>query len=269
MKLDAPMSLHPNETILLMDHSNDIYTLTLNLPEKSNALSIRFIAALQGAFDELAEDKTIKVIILAGNGPIFSSGHDLMEIREDYSYPGMPALYSQCSNMTITMRKQPQPIIAKVHRTAVALGCQLVSNCDLAVAANDSTFSLPGSNIGLFCSSPAVAVGRVLSPKHAMEMLLISAAISAGDAYHFGLIIKVVTIEELDNAVLVYAKKIARSSSMTMSIGKPAFYEQLDTELSAAYAFTSEMMARNMQEYDAQEGIEAFLENRHLKWRGR
>ena len=233
MKLDAPMSLHPNETILLMDHSNDIYTLTLNRPEKSNALSIRFIAALQGAFDELAEDKTIKVIILAGNGPIFSSGHDLMEIREDYSYPGMPALYSQCSNMTITMRKQPQPIIAKVHRTAVAVGCQLVSNCDLAVAANDSTFSLPGSNIGLFCSSPAVAVGRVL------EMLLIGAAISAGDAYHFGLIIKVVTIEELDNAVLVYAKKIARSSSMTMSIGKPAFYEQLDTELSAAYAFTS------------------------------
>jgi len=258
-----------NETILLREDEDGICTLTLNRPEKRNALSRDLLSALQNAFDELAPDKSIKVIILAANGPVFSSGHDLAQMREDSNYNIMQALFNQCSDMMMTMKKLPQPIIAKVQGTAMAAGCQLMSNCDLAVAANTAKFALPGSTIGLFCSTPAVAVSRVASSKHTMEMLLMGEQVSAEDAYRFGLINKVVAPKELDETVLVYAKKIASSSSMTMSLGKPAFYEQLDMDLEDAYAYTSDVMAKNMQEHDAQEGIDAFLEKREPVWRGR
>ena len=229
-------SASDNKSILLREDSNGICTLTLNRPEKRNALSSDLLTALQEAFDELADDKSIKVIILAANGPVFSSGHDLNEVRTDSSYAVMHALFEQCSDVMITMKKQPQPIIAKVHGTAMAAGCQLMANCDLAVATETAKFALPGSSIGLFCSTPAVAVGRVTSTKHAMEMLLMGEPISADEAWRFGLINKVVAPEELDAAVLVYAEKIAAASSLTMSMGKPAFYEQMDMDLEDAYA---------------------------------
>ena len=223
----------------------------------------------QDAFDEISTDKNIKVIILAANGPIFSSGHDLKEMREDSSYKVMQELFSQCGNLMVSMKKLPQPIIAKVHGPAMAAGCQLMSNCDLAVASRNATFALPGSAIGLFCTSPAVAVSRMAASKHTMEMLLMGEPINAEDAYRFGLINKIVLPEGLDDAVMKYACSIARRSSATISIGKTAFYEQLNMNLEDAYKYASEVMAKNMQERDAHEGIDAFLEKRVAKWRGR
>lgn len=258
-----------NETILLREDKDGICTLTLNRPEKRNAMSTELIAELQNAFDTIADDKSVKVIILAGNGPIFSSGHDLREIRGDSSYETIHALFQQCSNLMISMKKQPQPIIARVHGIAMAAGCQLMASCDLAVSVDTAKFAVPGVTNGLFCSTPAVALSRAASPKHTMEMLLMGDLFSAKDALRFGLINKVVKPEELDAAVMEYAVSIASRSTLTMSMGKPAFYAQLDMELTEAYAYTTEVMAENMQEYDAQEGIDAFLEKRDPEWRGR
>lgn len=263
------MSPGGNESILLREDQDGITTLTLNRPEKRNALSTELLTELQNAFDTLADDKSVKVIILAGNGPIFSSGHDLKEIRGDSSYETIHALFEQCSKMMLTMKKLPQPIIARIHGIAMAAGCQLMASCDLAVAVDTAKFSLPGVETGLFCSTPAVAVGRVASAKHTMEMLLTGDLFNAEDALRFGLINKVVKSEELDDAVMAYAKSIASRSTMTMSMGKPAFYEQLDMDVEKAYAYTTDVMARNMQEFDAQEGVDAFLEKRDPAWRGR
>jgi enoyl-CoA hydratase/carnithine racemase len=263
------MSFCTDQEILLSKVKKGICTLTLNRPERRNALSIELIKSLQTAFDDIANDKSIKVIILAGNGPIFSSGHDLKEIRQDSDYRLLHTLFTSCSKMMLSMKNQPQPIIAQVHGTAMAAGCQLVSNCDLAYATTDTTFALPGSSIGLFCSSPAVAVGRIATAKHTMEMLLMGEPIGAEDAFRFGLVNKIVQPDELDGIVMACAKKIASRSTMTISIGKSAFYKQLDMDLEQAYAFTSDIMAKNMQEYDAHEGIDSFLEKREPKWQGR
>jgi len=257
------------EPILLRDAKNSVCTLTLNRPRNRNALSSELIGELQQNLDDIAQDKSIRVIILAGNGSIFSSGHDLKEIRNDSSFGSIHTLFKQCSNLMLSMKNQPQPIIAKVHGSALAAGCQLMCNCDLAIASETARFALPGSSIGLFCSSPAVAVARVASTKHTMEMLLMGETFNAEDAFRFGLINKVVETEELDKTVMVYAEKIARHSNMTISMGKTAFYKQIDMGLEEAYTFTSEIMAKNMQEYDAQEGIDAFLEKRDPSWQGR
>ncbi|MBT3916016.1 MAG: enoyl-CoA hydratase [Rhodospirillaceae bacterium] len=258
-----------NETILLREDKDGICTLTLNRPEKRNAMSIELVAELQSAFDTIAEDKSVKVIILAGNGPIFCSGHDLRDIRGDSSYEAIFEMFQKCSNMMISMKKQPQPIIARVHGIAMAAGCQLMASCDLAVAVEEAKFAVPGVTNGLFCSTPAVALSRAASAKHTMEMLLMGDLFSAEDALRFGLINKVVKPEELDAAVMAYATSIASRSTLTISMGKPAFYEQLDMDLEEAYAYTTEVMAKNMQEHDAQEGIDAFLEKRDPVWRGR
>ncbi|MFP6712639.1 MAG: enoyl-CoA hydratase [Rhodospirillales bacterium] len=263
------MTASHNESILLREDTHGITTLTLNRPEKRNAMSTELISELQNAFDTIAKDKSVKVIILAGNGPGFSSGHDLNEIRGDSSYEAIHALFKQCSDMMISMKKQPQPIIARVHGIAMAAGCQLMANCDLAVAVEEARFAVPGVTNGLFCSTPAVALSRAAGAKHTMEMLLMGELFSAEDALRFGLINKIVKPEELDDAVMAYAESIASRSTLTMSMGKPAFYEQLDMDLETAYAYTTEVMAKNMQEYDAQEGIDAFLEKREPVWRGR
>ena len=263
------MSENTNNSLLLRDQANGICTLTLNRPDKRNALSTKLLTELQYAFDDIASDRSTKVIILTGNGTIFCSGHDLKEIRENSDFSAMKALFNQCSNLMISMKNQPQPIIAKVHGSATAAGCQLMCNCDLAIATINTKFALPGSSIGLFCSSPAVAVGRVAGPKHTMEMLLTGEAFSSEDAYRFGLVNKIVSPEKLDETVTAYATKINQHSSMTISMGKRAFYKQMDMDLEDAYTFTSEVMANNMQEYDAHEGIDAFLQKRKAMWRGR
>ena len=258
-----------DEQVLLRDAGEGICTLTLNRPKKRNPLSTQMLSALQDAFDDINEDKSIKVIIIAANGPVFSAGHDLKEMRTNTNYDFIHELFLQCSQMMLSLTRLPQPVIAKVHGVATAAGCQLIASCDLVIASEDARFGTPGVTNGLFCSTPAVAVGRAVSNKHAMEMLLTGDLFNAEDAYRFGLINKIVPRDELDTVVMEYAKSIASRSSLTMSIGKIAFYRQLNMELEDAYNYASDVMARNMMEHDAQEGIDAFLQKRNPEWRGR
>ncbi|NQV57206.1 MAG: enoyl-CoA hydratase [Rhodospirillales bacterium] len=258
-----------NQTLLLRHDEAGITTLTLNRPDRRNALSDGLLDALQDALDTIAADKSVKVIILAGNGPVFCSGHDLNEMRADSSYDAIHALFKKCSKMMAAMVQMPQPIIARVHGIATAAGCQLVASCDLAVAITEARFATPGVTNGLFCSTPAVAISRAIGPKRAMEMLLMGDFIDAETALAYGLVNKVVATEDLDQTVMDYAASIAGRSTLTMSMGKPAFYDQLDMELNEAYTFASDVMARNMQEHDAHEGIDAFLQKRPPEWKGR
>jgi enoyl-CoA hydratase/carnithine racemase len=261
--------LQADEQVLLRDDAEGICTLTLNRPDKRNPLSTQMLSALQNTLDDIADDKTVKVVILAAKGPVFCSGHDLKEMRANTNYNFIHELFLQCSRMMVTMTQLPQPIIAKVHGVATAAGCQLVASCDLAIAAESAKFGTPGVTNGLFCSTPAVAVSRAVSRKHAMEMLLLGKLFSPEDALRFGLINRIVPVQKLDSTVLEYAESIASRSTLTMSMGKAAFYRQLDMELEDAYTYTSDVMARNMMERDAQEGIDAFLQKRHPKWTGR
>ena len=261
--------LQADEQVLLRNDTEGICTLTLNRPDKRNPLSTQMLSALQNTLDDIANDKTVKVVILAAKGPVFCAGHDLKEMRENTKYNFIHELFLQCSRMMLTMTQLPQPIIAKVHGVATAAGCQLVASCDLAIAAESAKFGTPGVTNGLFCSTPAVAVSRAVSSKHAMEMLLLGDLFSPEDALRFGLINRIVPVQKLDSTVLEYAESIASRSTLTMSMGKGAFYRQLDMELEEAYTYTSDVMARNMMERDAQEGIDAFLQKRHPKWTGR
>ena len=257
------------EQVLLRNDAEGICTLTLNRPDKRNPLSTQMLSALQNTLDDIADDKTVKVVIIAAKGPVFCAGHDLKEMRANTNYNFIHELFLQCSRMMLTMTQLPQPIIAKVHGVATAAGCQLVASCDLAIAAESARFGTPGVTNGLFCSTPAVAVSRAVSNKHGMEMLLLGDLFSPEDALRFGLINRIVPVQKLDSTVLEYAESIASRSTLTMSMGKGAFYRQLDMELEEAYTYTSDVMARNMMERDAQEGIDAFLQKRHPKWTGR
>ena len=261
--------LQADEQVLLRNDAEGICTLTLNRPDKRNPLSTQMLSALQNTLDDIADDKTVKVVILAARGPVFCAGHDLKEMRANTNYNFIHELFLQCSRMMLTMTQLPQPIIAKVHGVATAAGCQLVASCDLAIASESAKFGTPGVTNGLFCSTPAVAVSRAVSSKHAMEMLLLGDLFSPEDALRFGLINRIVPVQKLDSTVLEYAESIASRSTLTMSMGKGAFYRQLDMELEDAYTYTSDVMARNMMERDAQEGIDAFLQKRHPKWTGR
>jgi enoyl-CoA hydratase/carnithine racemase len=259
-----------NEPILLrQDSAEGITTLTLNRPDKRNALSSELIHLLDSTLETIAQDLSVKVVILAASGPAFCSGHDLKELRAIDDPNAMNALFTACSQMMMRVTHLPQPVIARVHGIATAAGCQLVASCDLAVASDTARFGTPGVNIGLFCTTPAVAIGRTISSKHAMEMLLTGEAIDAETAYRFGLINRVAPGSALDYVVMEFAKTIATKSSETISVGKAAFYRQLDLDLEQAYSFASEAMARNMMEHDAQEGIDAFLGKRAPEWRGR
>lgn len=259
-----------NEPILLrQDSAEGITTLTLNRPDKRNALSSDLIRDLGSELQAISEDISIKVVILAGSGPAFCSGHDLKEMRAIAEPAKMSELFAACSQMMKRLKRLPQPVIARVHGIATAAGCQLVASCDLAIASDTARFGTPGVNIGLFCTTPAVAIGRTIAPKHSMEMLLLGEAIDAETAYRFGLINRVAPASALDYAVMEYAKTIAAKSSETIAVGKAAFYHQLDLDLDEAYSFASEVMARNMMEHDAQEGIDAFLGKREPQWRGR
>ena len=261
--------LQADEQVLLRNDAEGICTLTLNRPDKRNPLSTQMLSALQNTLDDIADDKTVKVVIIAAKGPVFCAGHDLKEMRANTNYNFIHELFLQCSRMMLTMTQLPQPIIAKVHGVATAAGCQLVASCDLAIAAESARFGTPGVTNGLFCSTPAVAVSRAVSSKHAMEMLLLGDLFSPEDALRFGLINRIVPVQKLDSTVLEYAESITSRSTLTMSMGKGAFYRQLDMELEEAYTYTSDVMARNMMERDAQEGIDAFLQKRHPKWTGR
>jgi enoyl-CoA hydratase/carnithine racemase len=267
--MDAPA--HPTETapILLRDDSNGVATLTLNRPQARNALSLELMAALEQQLAAIAEDSAIKVVILAGAGPAFCAGHDLRELRADPSRAAYERTFEACSRLMLAITRLPKPVIARVHGIATAAGCQLVATADLVVAAETARFATPGVNLGIFCSTPMVALSRAIGRKPAMEMLLTGDLIDAHRAGELGLVNRVVPEAELDPATTALARQIAGKSPLTLAIGKEAFYRQAEMELEAAYGYASEVMTRNMLARDAAEGIDAFLQKRQPAWTGR
>jgi enoyl-CoA hydratase/carnithine racemase len=262
----------PAPTLPLVPTRQDgILTVTLNRPETRNALSESLMRALQLTLDEAAEDTAIRVVILAANGPVFSAGHDLKELSRhraetDNGLAAYRAAFAQCSRLMQTIVRQPTPVIAQVQGIATAAGCQLVASCDLAVASRAARFATPGVNIGLFCSTPMVALSRNVPRKAAMEMLLTGEAVDAEGALRLGLVNRVVAPEQLAAETLALARFIAAKPRATLRLGKEAFYRQLELGMSSAYDYVGEVMAQNMLNADAVEGIGAFLEKRPPKW---
>ena len=260
-----------SEELLKRKDENAIATLTLNSPNSLNALSNEMLDCLQSELDNLKIDKKIRVIIIKGSGKAFCAGHDLKEMTlsrqdEDGGKSAFKALFDKCAKMMQTIPTLPQPVIAQVHGIATAAGCQLVASCDLAVAAEETKFGVNGVNIGLFCSTPMVALSRNVSNKNAMEMLLSGDLIDAETAETIGLINRVVPEETLSEYAMGVAVKIASKSSMTLTTGKQAFYRQREMTLAQAYEYTSQIMVENMLTHDAAEGINAFIEKRAPQW---
>jgi len=253
---------------LLKEVVNGVASLTLNRPKQRNALSMSLMSALITAFENIATDSSVNVVVLKGNGPGFCSGHDLKEMRADQKEETYRRIFERCARMMTAIVELPQPVIARVHGIATAAGCQLVATCDLAIATEDARFATPGVNIGLFCSTPMVALSRNVGRKHAMEMLLTGDMIDAATAQRVGLINRAVPESELDHAVAELARKIASKSALSLKLGKEAFYRQLECGLQDAYKYTAAVMVRNMLAYDASEGIDAFLEKRTPVWSG-
>jgi enoyl-CoA hydratase/carnithine racemase len=243
--------------------------LTLNRPEQRNALSREMIDTLQRELDAVGADSTVRVVVLAGAGPAFCAGHDLREMRQIGDEEALQALFRQCSWMMMTLRRIPQPVVARVHGIATAAGCQLVAMCDLVVAAEEATFAVSGINVGLFCSTPGVALSRQVARRHALEMLLTGEPIDARAAERKGLVNRVVPASDLDHEVARLAATLVAKSPVALASGKRMFYEQAEMDLAAAYEHAGEVMARDMMSEDAAEGIDAFLEKRPPRWRGR
>ena len=254
------------ETQLLVDIAEGIATVTLNRPGQFNALSSALISELQSAFDRIAADPGVRVVVLAASGRGFCAGHDLKEIRAMAGVAEVESLFARCSRMMLTVTRLPQPVIAKVHGIATAAGCQLVATCNLAVASEAATFATPGVNIGAFCSTPAVALGRAVGRKHAMEMLLTGAPITAARACEIGLVNRVVPAESLDAEVSAMARLIATRSSSAIASGKEVFYRQLELPLDEAYGVAGHAIACDFFTEDGREGVEAFLGKRAPRW---
>ncbi|TKT69081.1 enoyl-CoA hydratase [Aquamicrobium sp. LC103] len=249
-----------------------ILRLTLAKPP-ANALSLATLAALQAEFEAAEADASIRVIVLAAEGKVFCAGHDLKELTAhrgdvDRGRAFYERTMTECSRLMQTIVRHPKPVIAEIDGTASAAGCQLVASCDLAIATDQASFATPGVNIGLFCSTPMVALSRNVSRKHAMEMLLTGEAIDAQAARDFGLVNRVVPREYLNQIVMKYAQTIASKSPLTLKIGKEAFYAQAEMGLSDAYEYASRVMVENMMARDAAEGIGAFIEKRNPEWKG-
>jgi enoyl-CoA hydratase/carnithine racemase len=274
--MTAPTTHPDNVTtpILLRDDIDGIALLTLNRPAQRNTLSEAMLTALAGEFAAIAADRNVRAVILSHNGPAFSSGHDMKEMTAhradaDRGRAYFKALMEQCSALMMSVRKVPQPVIAAVEGVAAAAGCQLVASCDLAVASATAQFSTPGVHIGLFCSTPMVALSRNVSNKHAMEMLLTGDMVSAKDAWRIGLVNRVAPAGKAAEVALELARKIASKSALTVKIGKEAFYRQRELNLADAYRLTIDVMVENMLARDAEEGIGAFIEKRDPKWEDR
>jgi enoyl-CoA hydratase/carnithine racemase len=241
----------------------------MNRPEARNALSAALMSALLDALDRAAEEPQARVVVIAGSGPAFCAGHDLRELRSDRRRETYARLFAQCSELMLAIVRLPKPVIAEVHGVATAAGCQLVATCDLAVAAEDARFATPGVNIGLFCSTPMVALTRAVGRKAAMEMLLTGKLVDAATAQAIGLLNRVVPRDRLRDAVDGLAREIAGKSALTVAIGKEAFYRQAELDLAAAYRYAAEVMTTNMLARDAGEGIDAFLAKRPPVWHDR
>jgi enoyl-CoA hydratase/carnithine racemase len=254
--------------LLLREDREAVATLIMNRPQARNALSMDLMAAMIDALDRICGDKAVKVVVIAGAGACFCAGHDLKELRADPRREHYESIFRRCSELMRRIIELPQPVIARVHGIATAAGCQLVATCDLAVAEQGARFATPGVNIGLFCSTPMVALSRAVPRKQAMEMLLTGELISAARALEIGLVNRTAPAADLDAEVAALAASIASKSPLTLAIGKPAFYRQAELPLADAYAYASEVMIRNMMTRDAAEGIDAFIEKRPPSWRG-
>ncbi len=259
-------SLPPVESILLRADSDGIARLTLNRPEQYNSLSEDMLESLQGQLDAIAEDKSVRVVVLAAAGKAFCAGHDLKEMRARPERDYYEFLFKKCSRMMLSMVRLPQPVIARVHGIATAAGCQLVANADLAVAASDARFGTSGINVGLFCMTPGVAVTRNVQRKKAFEMLFTGDLLSAEEAREAGLVNRVAPPDDLDGALEGLCRSILGKSRAAVEAGKRVFYEQLEMDLESAYMRASEEMARNMMFHDAGEGIDAFIGKRKPVW---
>jgi len=266
--MSAPMQLDATDLRQLLVRQEGVAArITLNRPEKRNALSLELMEELIIALRSLGSDPRIRSIVIEGAGPAFSAGHDLNEMI-DRDLPFYQRLFDVCTELMETIHQVPQPVIAKVHGVATAAGCQVVAACDLAVASDDARFATPGVRIGLFCSTPMVPLSRAIGRKRALEMLLTGELIEASTALEWGLVNRVVPQEQLEEAVGELVHAVARSSPLTVAIGKEAFYAQVELDEHRAYDLTKSVMVMNTMAADAQEGICAFLEKREPTWRG-
>ncbi len=261
----------PQTAILLRETAGSIAVLTLNRPAARNSLSEGLIAELHFALEEVRDDNSIRAVVIAANGPAFSAGHDMKELTARRSDADRGRAYfaqimNACSAMMQAIVALPKPVVAAVQGIATAAGCQLVASCDLAVASENASFATPGVDIGLFCSTPMVALSRNVPRKQAMEMLLTGEPISAATAKNIGLVNQVVAAGAERDAAIALAEKVARKSAYTIKLGKEAFYRQAEMSLADAYRFAAEVMTENMMARDAEEGIGAFLEKREPKW---
>ena len=261
----------PSEPPLVVERQESIVVLTLNRPESRNSLSESMLAALQSAVDDISTDRSVRAAVIRAAGAVFSAGHDLKELTARRTDPDGGRTYHeqiirQCSRLMHSIVSCPKPFIAAVQGTATAAGCQLVATCDLAVASRAAKFCTPGVNIGLFCSTPMVALSRNVSRKRAMEMLLLGEMIGAEEAADYGLVNRVVDPDKLMHEAMAMAQAIAAKSSATVAIGKEAFYRQIELPLAEAYDYASGVMVENMLHRDAAEGIGAFLEKRKPTW---
>ena len=258
-----------SQNIIVQSSNNGISRIKLNEPSTYNALSLSTLQSLIECFKNFNDDEKTKVIIIEGSGKGFSAGHNLKEINLLKGKPDYKKLFNLCSELMMTIVNNSKPVIAKVHGAAFAAGCQLVATCDLALSTNDAIFATPGVNIGLFCSTPMVAVSRNVSRKKTMKMLITGESITAQHAKEIGLINDHFKNSNLEEEVLKLAETIVSKSNKVIKIGKKAFYKQLEMPLSEAYSYTSEVMSENMMALDAKEGISAFLEKRNPNWKNK
>jgi enoyl-CoA hydratase/carnithine racemase len=257
------------ESLLMHKVDGGVATLTLNRPNQFNSLSEELLAELQQALDEVAKEQSVRAVVIAGAGKAFCAGHDLKQMRANHSKEYMQKLFRQCGRVMTTILSIPQPVIARVHGIATAAGCQLVASCDLAVASDNARFAVSGINVGLFCSTPAVALSRNMGRKQAMEMLLTGDFIDAAEAQRRGLVNRVVPLDQLDAEVGRLTDSICGKSAVAIRQGKALFYKQLEAGIEAAYQAASETMACNMMSEDACEGIDAFMAKRKPEWKDR
>lgn len=263
------MSAQPEkqQPVLLREDREGVATLTMNRPQQMNLLTGEMLDALQDSFEEISGNQNIRVIVLAAAGKGFCAGHDLKEIRALREQPKIEALFSKCSRMMLSIPRLPQPVIAKVQGVAAAAGCQLVAQCDLAVASDAAKFVTSGVSWGFFCSTPGVAVGRNLQRKHALEMLLTGDPISAARALEWGLLNRVVPADQLDAQVLQLATSLASKPPATLAAGKRAFYQQMDMGLERAYGLAGKVIADSFAHEEGREGMDAFIEKRKPSWK--
>ena len=267
--MDSVNAVSSGQSALLRSDAGGVATLTLNRPGQFNALSMEMLDALQDALDAVADDPSIRVVVIAANGKAFCPGHDLKEMLANRNEEFVGALFDKCCRVMMSVTRIPQPVIARVHGIATAAGCQLVAGCDLAVASSDARFATSGINFGLFCATPGVAVSRNVSRKRAMEMLMTGEFIDAATALEWGLVNRVVALPQLDQAVGELADILLSKPAAVLAAGKKFFYRQLEMGLEPAYKLASQVITNNMLGHDALEGVGAFVEKRKPRWPGK